>query len=89
MAATDVRFTEILVVKLAVRASVALVQPWLRIQVREQQQRQREGEAFIIDERMLGVMLTALAFGACEAIVIARWIATGRGPGVRVLVLSS
>ena len=67
--------------KLAVGAAAAFRQPSLRIQVREQQQRQQEGEAFIIDEQML----TALAFGGCEAIVIARWLATGRGPGVRVL----
>ena len=48
-----VRFTEILAVKVAVRGAVLFVQPWLRIQVLEQQQRQRdECEAFIVDGRM-------------------------------------
>lgn len=89
MDATDVRFTEILAVKLAEGAVVALVRPWLRGQVREQRRQQLAGEAVVIDVRMLAVGCVTLAFAVGDLGVIAWWIATGRGPGVRALVLSS
>jgi hypothetical protein len=88
MGATDVRFTEILAVKLAVGAAGVSIHAWLESSVGEQQQqRRREGEPSEISGRMLWVMLSALGVVAGAALVITRWIATGRGPGVRVLVL--
>jgi hypothetical protein len=43
----------------------------------------------VIDARILVTMLAALVFVAGASIGIVRWIMTGRGPGVRLLVLCS
>jgi hypothetical protein len=77
----------VLVVKLAIGLAGVSIHAWLESSVGEQEQRRREGEPSEISGRMLWVMLSALGVAAGAGLVITRWIATGRGPGVRVLVL--
>jgi hypothetical protein len=88
MGATDVSFTEILVARFAVGAAGALVKPWLRGQEREQRRQRLAGEPVVIDVGMLAIGCVAFTFALGDLLLIGRWIATGHGPGLRVLVLS-
>ena len=88
MAATDLRFTELFAVKFAVAATGALAQSWHRGQAREHRRQQLAGEPVVIDARMLLLGCAALGLAVLDLLLIGRWIATGRGPGLRALVHS-
>jgi hypothetical protein len=88
MAATDISVTEIFAVKFAAGAAGALAQSWLSGQVSEQRRQQLAGEPVVIDVRILALGCPAFAFAVGDLFLVGRWIATGRGPGLRALVLS-
>jgi hypothetical protein len=48
----------------------------------------RRDEVALVDGLVIGTMAIGVVWGATQATILGRWIITGRGRGVRALVLS-
>jgi hypothetical protein len=82
----DVRFRRILGVKLAVRAADELTVCLIRSQRATHDRQRQAGELSDLDRAMFALMAAGVTVGAVQLGIVARWIATGRGPGVVALI---
>jgi hypothetical protein len=83
---TDVRFRRILGVKLAVRAAAELTVFLIRSQQATHDRQRQAGGLSDLDRAMFALMAAGVTVGAVQLAIIARWIATGTGPGVVALI---
>jgi hypothetical protein len=83
--AEDVRSWEIFAAKVYVRAAAELVRWRFRTRATDTK---RRAEVALVDGLVIGRMVIGVVWGATQATILGRWIITGRGRGVRALVLS-
>jgi hypothetical protein len=82
----DVPFRRILAVRLAVRAAAELTVFLIRSQEATHERQRQAGELSDLDRAMFALGAAAATVGAVQLGIVARWIATGKGPGVVALI---
>jgi hypothetical protein len=82
----DVRFRRILGVKLAVRTAAELTVFLIRSQQATHDRQRQAGELSDLDRAMFALVAASVTVGAVQLGIVARWIATGKGPGVVALI---